>query len=614
MRTVDSTARDLLTLIYDMIATRDGYAPRDVDLRKVRYHVDSPEDLHRALSEHLPGPEPEYRIGPWALRANTTARQALANPRSSEEGPWTGPAPESGRLWRLWESLHGYGEHFLEDTLPSSEHGPGIEGKTRIDNKSMFEKAAEELRRSADQVLLPAVGALSVGQRVRVHSGGHAGRSGRILHVTWHTHHQQVTDPATYLVDFNDMLHGRAHVIPDHLRPLPSWDPSFVTVFAGEEPPESWAAAVLLPAAGDEAWRQQVLSALKEKWPHSALVGRMVVFVPQPREAGRDISNHAVWGRSAAAWADVILCLAGDPAASGIDDGPALLGQFASHGSTPSWEHHRLLPVEGDPHEAAAAVMGRVGKGATRVDGERDVPLVIWRSAPFSAWRSRTGSNTAIVSARLEWLDTDPSSVPRRWALRLRLRHHGAHTEDVFSDEVVLGGPNTLSLIIIHHRQPWTDSTVLLLREAPASAIPPENVWQYGDGIGHLRRFDGPMLTLPYVEIHHQDGGIPIGPILTTIAEGTGVVLKLPESKRSRGHEMRQDSTSVTAVNRTARYDLSAPEADALLTATEDPACRYRMCRVADLLANGTVDWATLGKITRAAVPTSPPRSGDLST
>ncbi|MFF3016155.1 nucleoside 2-deoxyribosyltransferase domain-containing protein [Streptomyces sp. NPDC057939] len=199
--------------------------------------------------------------------------------------------------------------------------------------------------------------------------------------------------------------------------------PEVRVVHVGQEPPESWAAAVYLcgPTPADPAapsWRPDAVEALRSGWSRA---GRLVVFLPEPApgDGYPEYPDQVAWEEDAMRRCDVILFwiprdMARLPGlvsnikwGAWCDSGRAVLG------TPPEAERMDYLlhfaeslgvPVERTLSGAARAALREVGPGAVRTGGERAVPLTVWRTEPFRSWyaeRARTGDR--LLDARVEW-------------------------------------------------------------------------------------------------------------------------------------------------------------------------------------------------------------------
>ncbi|MFF4814552.1 hypothetical protein ACFY2K_08180 [Kitasatospora sp. NPDC001309] len=602
----DRNVRDALALIYYLIAAQDGGAMDQVSLRSVRYRLADPQRLHRDLTELLPGPAREEDRTRPVETGLADLTQARLLEHAQDYGPFTGPPPVEGTIWKLWHALNAQHGVPLEDTLPSDMVTEDVYGRYRSSGMTVFEHAVGELTSHVDQLLLPASGALSLQAHVQVTGGVHAGRTGHLRAVTWGTDDEQRTctdTPTVFRVDFDDR-HESADIAPGDVEKLPDWDRRFVVVHAGEPLPTEWAAAVLLASTGPSpAWHNEAVERLQQ-WQGS---GRMVVLVAQPRHGQALSAKEERWIDSAAAWADEIIALEPDDCSSPprlTPDRPAdavhhsaRLTLVASPKRAParvdalSWARTHRVGVAPTITGAVEAALSRIGRGHQRAAGRRQVPLLVANSAAFIGWSvEQLTAGTVLEEARVEWVsrEEDAGEPISWWILRARLRHQDGSR----SEETVLAHPGSLSVVVYHPRKPWTDTEVILV-PSPAAAR------------GKTREF----LRLPTVINNVRTGGGNTDRAWSFLVEGLSLFL---DSDRLRGSAFRNDSHLATARRSVVRVALTDGEFDDLQDRLElSPAGGPEVHRLADLMANPVCDWATLGAITTAVQPNPPTASLD---
>ncbi|MFE6052869.1 hypothetical protein ACFQ6N_19100 [Kitasatospora sp. NPDC056446] len=602
----DRNVRDALALIYYLIAAQDGGVVDQVSLRSVRYRLTDPQRLHRDLAELLPGPAREEDGTRPVETGLADLAQARLLERAQDYGPFTGPPPVEGTIWKLWHALNAQHGVPLEDTLPSDMVTEDVSGRYRSSGMTVFEHAVRELIGQVDQLLLPASGALSLQAHVQVTGGVHAGRTGHLRAVTWGADAEQRTctdTPTVFRVDFDDRRES-ADIAPADLEKLPEWDRRFVVVHAGEPLPTEWAAAVLLAAAGPSpAWHAEAVERLR-RWQGG---GRMVVLLARPRHGQALNAEEERWVDSAAGWADEIIALEPDDRSSPprlTPDQPAdalhhparlTLAATPGHVPTPegapSWARTHRVGVAPTIAGAVEAALSRIGRGHRRAAGHRRVPLLVANSAAFIGWSvEQLTADTVLEDARVEWVCREEAAGEpiSWWSLRARLRHQDGSR----SEETVLAHPGLLSVVVYHPREPWTDTEVVLL-PSPAAAR------------GKTREF----LRLPTVVNNVRAGGGNTDRAWSFLVEGLSLFL---ESDRLRGSAFRNDSQLTSARRSVVRVALTDGEFDDLQDRLElSPAGAPEVHQLANLMANPVCDWATLGAITTAVQPNPPTASLD---
>ena len=269
-----------------------------------------------------------------------------------------------------------------------------------------------------------------------------------------------------------------------------------ITVYAGQQPPESWVACILIGgsapglSASGTSWQSELIALLRDRW---ASEGRLVVFAPGPgsgvrNDAGSGVRNDA--GSELIDWYDHAFEIADVVMFWWPEDADLLLmsanlaawndSQRVVHG-TPSSLQGRHLFRYGDRHAMstattlagmANAVLDKIGPGARRAAGEREVPLPVWRTDSFQRWYSaQTSAGNTLLGARQVWTFSAGSRkrILVYWALHVRMH---VQTEDrVKSNEVVISRPD-ISVVVLYQRGATIDdTTIVLVREfrSPAS-------------------------------------------------------------------------------------------------------------------------------------------------
>ena len=388
-----------------------------------------------------------------------------------------------------------------------------------------------------------------------------------------------------------------------------------ITVYAGQQPPEYWDACVFVagPARGPNAsaapWQPEVIALFRELWAND---GRLVVFVAEQASGARDgIAGPLIdWYDHAIDVADVVMFWWPDDA-----DPPMLSTYLAGwndsqrvvHGTAPHAPHSRYLLQYADRHAMSAAttlagtvraVLDKIGAGARRSAGEREVPLTVWRSDSFQRWyAAQTSAGNTLLGARQVWTF---STGPRRrfllyWALHVRVY---VRAEDrVKSNEVVISRPDISVLALYKPGTTIDDTIIVLVREFRSPASTP-------DGLVHeLPGGSGPAAA------------DALDQAVTETEEETGLTIDV---QRLRAHGDRQLAATLSAHHahlfaaEITGHELARVHAtrsmphgigDTEQTWTE-------VTTFGEIRKNRLVDWATLGMIAevlldQAAMPPS---------
>jgi hypothetical protein len=394
------------------------------------------------------------------------------------------------------------------------------------------------------------------------------------------------------------------HVAPRHRRcsPLQS---DVVTVKQGQQLPDSWLACILLgdsaPAvqgSADLSWQTEVIKLLQERWSEN---GRLVVLL-QGSSPG---TSSADGGDGWAGWDDRAVGIA-DAAAYWWPDGADLRlmsttlsawqdSRRVIYGVLPGPMHatHILRYANRHSVSTAASLVGmaktileKIGSGAYRRGGERDVPLSIWRTDSFRRWyKAQTAAGNKLVGARLVWTFNVGNNAPflLYWALHVRMN---VVSEDrIKTNEVVISRPD-ISVMALYRPGPSLDDTIIVL----------------------IREFRSPAST-PDGLVHELPGGSGSGDNqLDQVVRETGEEVGLAiDRRRVRAYGSRQLAATVSAHQAhlfaaeitdeelsLLRSVQSVPHGKA--SDTEQTWTEIRTFR--EIRQSRFVDWATVGMIT----------------
>jgi hypothetical protein len=376
-----------------------------------------------------------------------------------------------------------------------------------------------------------------------------------------------------------------------------------VLVYAREQPPDDWHAAVFLagPTPRDAAvasWRPAAIELLRERWEGD---GRLVVFVPEHRHGVYDdYPGQVEWEERCLHLADVVLFyvprdLATLPAFTTnvewgmwYDSGRVVFGAPPDAPGNRYLLHHaakREVPVATTLDGTVSAALAGLGAGVHRTGGEREVPLLIWRTESFRRWYAaqRAAGNT-VRGARLLWTFSPGSAGGPVFYWALHVRMHVAAEDRVKTNEVVISRPD-ISAVALYRSAPRLDDTVVVLvREYRSPGSGP-------DGFVH---------ELP----GGAGAGDPLARAVDEVVEETGLAL---DPARLRAHGSRQLAATMSA-HHAHRFSAEVTEAElerlraglAYGNAAESERTVPEITTFGQIRAGRLVDWATLGMLTEA--------------
>lgn len=576
-----------VALIYYLIALQADREVDSVSPYEVRYRLDDLVSLQQDIVQFLGGPG-------HSAEAVTTPKAVSA-------------------IRHAWSVANLTRHEMLEDVVPS-EAADDVRGIERATPDSHFEHAAQGLRVHLDRTLLESAGGILLSSTVEATAGVHTGRSGRVNSVAWPMDHEQRAIgpvPLSFQVEFSDTYEA-ADMAPGELVMLPEWDPKFVVVQAGEPLPTEWAACVLLSDTdGEQVWQQEAIDALREGWKSYQ---RLVVLVPEPAGRKPMSEEHDEWMDQAFACADEIIARVPSTGplpprllpnrATDARDVPfrltLLLTCTKDSSGLRSWARRNSIPVAAAPAEAAATVLDRIRGGIERKGGFRQVPLVVARTSGFVDWhRALRDARMTLEAADIQWVQHDDTAEPSVtwWAMSARIRHPDHH----ITTELLVTRARVVSIVAYRSSPRWTDSEVVLV-EGDNSLSGATNY-----GLEKTKFLHLPTATL--------DQWAPGGTAAMTAPIMQRMLGLSVESERVRPFRERNDSSLLAATRVLAAVKLTDEEFDQIRhtpTNSGDGKPPTVICRVADLLAHPLCDYATIGAVTSAIAPTSPPPFGNL--
>lgn len=376
-----------------------------------------------------------------------------------------------------------------------------------------------------------------------------------------------------------------------------------IPVFAHEAPPATFSKSIFLagptPRSSDvPSWRSEALRLLAEAGYDG------VVFVPEPRDGNwqGDYTDQVDWEERHLHMADCILFWV----PRDLETMPA----FTTNVEFGVWQESGKV-VFGAPQDAAknryllyyaaqlgipsairladtvTAALAMVGDGALRSGGEREVPLLVWRTASFQQWKqAQEGAGNRLDGARMVW---NFRVGPQRkfvlfWALHVNV--YVAAEGRNKSNEVVISRPDISTVVMYQRGDGIENAQVVLIKEFRSPS----------------RGEDGFVYEVPGGS-SFKPGGDPFALAAAECKEETGVVL---DPERIRRRPVRQLAATMSAhAAHVFCVELTQEEIEALRAiegqprgVAEDTERTYVVvARVGDLLKDGRLDWANLGMI-----------------
>lgn len=380
-------------------------------------------------------------------------------------------------------------------------------------------------------------------------------------------------------------------------------------VYAPEAPPSQFTKSIFLagPSPRDPAqpnWRPEALAALE------AMGYDGVVFVPLPRSGdwSHGYDAQVEWELAHLNMADVVLFWV--PRSKDLpalttnvefgayfDTGKAILG-YPKDATQMRYLDHlaktESVTVCGTMEDTLRAAVERLGTGALRVGGERNVPLHIWKLQHFQGWfKAQKAAGNRLDGARLLWSFRVGPAKGFTFAFVLRVDVHIASEGRNKTNEFIFARPDISTVVAYRKRPVLADTDVVLIREfrSPARTadgfireVPGGSSWKPGED--------------PFVTAAHE------------LSEETGFNVD-PSRLRKIGARQLCGTLSVHQAHVFA-CEVTAEELVALRKQQEDGTVYgvvedtertyIEVQRLGDIIASGSnaLDWSMLGMILTA--------------
>lgn len=374
-----------------------------------------------------------------------------------------------------------------------------------------------------------------------------------------------------------------------------------IVVYADQQPPESWHACIFIggfapvPGSSGSPWLIEVIELLRQHWTGD---GRLVVLLPEPTSGVRDDDKLIDWYDDAVEIADVTMFwwpADADPRLMSTTLAAWSDSQRVVHGTPPHLpQSHYLLKYAGRHAVSTATtlagmvseILDKIGSGARRAAGEREVPLPVWQTDSFQRWyAAQTSAGNTLLGARQVW--TFSAGQNKRfllyWALQVRV--YVEREDRIKANEVVISRPD-ISVVALYQRGANIDeTTIVLVREFRSPASTP-------DGLVH--ELPGGSATTEASALDQA---------ATETAEETGLTI---EVRRIQDLGSRQVAATISAhhahlfaaeitSDELARLRVTQSTPQGVTDDTEQTWTEIATFR--EIRENRLVDWATLGLI-----------------
>ena len=379
-------------------------------------------------------------------------------------------------------------------------------------------------------------------------------------------------------------------------------------IYSTQSPPKTFSKSIFLAGpsprnADHDNWRIEALSILKEMDYDG------VVFIPLPEDGAwsHRYDDQVEWENTYLNMADLVVFwvprdLERLPAFTTnvefgmwFDSGKAILGYPKDAPKMGYLAHHACKQHVSTAHtlkDTLSLAVTRLGDGEARSDGEREIPLCIWKTPHFQSWHSaQKSAGNRLDGAQVVWTfhigsKNDPIFF---WALHVNMYIEREKRYKI--NEVVISRPDTSMVVAYKRDKNLLESTIVLIREFRSPASTSDGFIREVPGGSSWKMDDEPK------EIASQE-----------LSEETGLTI---DSKRLRFIGTRQVSGTLSAqkacvyacevTNQELTYLHS--QADIAHGVVEDTEQTYvEIHQLKDLLKSesNTLDWSNLGMILTA--------------
>jgi 8-oxo-dGTP pyrophosphatase MutT (NUDIX family)/nucleoside 2-deoxyribosyltransferase len=286
------------------------------------------------------------------------------------------------------------------------------------------------------------------------------------------------------------------------------------TIYYYDEPPKSFSKSIFLAGPSPrnhetKSWRPEALSLLERKGFDG------IVFVPEPKK--RD-DFQPIWPKTAE-WehnmidiSDIILFWVPRDLSLSADNEPKLpafttnveFGHWANSGKAvfgfpPESRKNRYLKFMADKfyvptfdnlEDTVDKALKIIGDGAFRSDGERDIPLHIWRMRAFQNWyKSQKMAGNRLDGAKIEWISRvrNKPEILFAFAMRPDIYVTSEH-RNKFNDPVISRLDISSVVLYKKDRDDIFNSKIVMIKEFRSSASTEDGfIWELpGGSSGHI--------------------------------------------------------------------------------------------------------------------------------
>ena len=333
---------------------------------------------------------------------------------------------------------------------------------------------------------------------------------------------------------------------------------------------------VFLPIVEGGEWKHDYVDQIDWETANLNLADEIVFWVPRDLATLPGFSTNVEWGM----W---------------LDSGKATLGFPKGAPKMRYLEHHaraQQVPIYDNLFDTLKAAVSRLGAGAERFDGEREVPLHIWKLPHFQNWyRQLKAAGNRLDGARLLWSFRVGPGKNFTFAYVMQVNVYVGAEKRNKVNEFIISRPDIATIVAYHPRANLLDTEVVIVKEFRSPVCTED---------GYVREVPGGSSFKPGVD--------PFETMVHELKEETGLVISDPTrivriGARQIYGTMLTHRAHVFAVslNDEELEFLKRQERDKVVCGVESETERtyVEVHRLGDLIDGDSkaVDWGTLGMI-----------------
>ena len=381
--------------------------------------------------------------------------------------------------------------------------------------------------------------------------------------------------------------------------------------YAGQASPKTITKSIFLVGptprkeTGGESWREGMLQAL-EKAGYDG-----VVYIPEPEDGKwpKDYSKQITWEQKYIEQCDVVLAwvpreLKTMPAfTTNVEFGETLASGKLIYGRPNGAPKTRYLDSRYEEKwgrealtsltQMAEAAVAKIGEGALRIEGERSVPLDIWKTKQFQAWYTRLReAGNRLDDAKLLWPFYVGPKKDFLFCFTLWVKVWVEDEQRHKSNEFIFSRTD-ISTIVAYARSPLSvwETKLVIVKEFRSPARTKDGYVHELPGGSSTKTSEDP-LTVAAHELE-EETSLKVEPARFKMLESRQVAATLST------HHAVVFAAELTAEEMT-KAELIAVSGKHFGIEADSEQTYVEIYTLTKALENGALDWATLGMIWRA--------------